>query len=96
MSSQVADSHPVLLIPPTLDFDSHISGFDCSLFIDLRYTTLIVIVHVLNSQAAESPTLAAFSEFIAELDAPSSSSSRKSSVVVEYGRPFTPAMFEGS
>ncbi|CAN8326694.1 unnamed protein product [Cochlearia groenlandica] len=55
---------------------------------------LIVIVGVLHSQA-ESPTLAAFSEFIAELDAPNSSSFRKGSVVVESGRPFTPAMFEG-
>ncbi|CAF2242785.1 hypothetical protein BRARA_H01386 [Brassica rapa] len=44
---------------------------------------------------AESPTLAAFSEFISELDMPSSSSFRNNVAVVESGRPFTPAMFEG-
>lgn len=58
------------------------------------FVCLIVIVHVLCSQA-ESPTLAAFSEFISELDAPSSSSFRNNVAVVESGRPFTPAMFEG-
>ncbi|CAN6919076.1 unnamed protein product [Brassica oleracea] len=42
----------------------------------------------------ESPTLAAFSEFISELDAPSSSTFRNNVAVVESGRPFTPAMFE--
>ncbi|KAL0763547.1 hypothetical protein Bca101_079698 [Brassica carinata] len=43
---------------------------------------------------AESPTLSAFSEFISELDAPSSSSFRNNVAVVESGRPFTPSMFE--
>ncbi|WZZ76498.1 hypothetical protein YC2023_087868 [Brassica napus] len=44
---------------------------------------------------AESPTLSAFSEFISELDAPSSSSFRNNVAVVESYRPFTPSMFEG-
>ncbi|CAE6167100.1 unnamed protein product [Arabidopsis arenosa] len=44
---------------------------------------------------ADSPTLAAFSEFISELDVPSSSSIRNNVTVVEAGRPFRPAMFEG-
>ena len=51
---------------------------------------LIVVVYV----QAESPTLAAFSEFISELDSPSSSSFRNNVAVFESGRPFTPAMFE--
>ncbi|XP_010447647.1 PREDICTED: ubiquitin carboxyl-terminal hydrolase 24 [Camelina sativa] len=44
---------------------------------------------------AESPTLTAFSEFISELDVPSNTSIRNNVTVVEAGRPFTPAMFEG-
>ena len=47
-----------------------------------------------SDSQAESPTLAAFSEFISELDVPSSSSFRNNVAVVESGRPFTPAMFE--
>ncbi|XP_010547327.1 PREDICTED: ubiquitin carboxyl-terminal hydrolase 24-like isoform X2 [Tarenaya hassleriana] len=41
------------------------------------------------------PTLAAFSEFISELEAPSGTSTRNNAAVVEAGRPFTPLMFEG-
>ncbi|XP_065868511.1 ubiquitin carboxyl-terminal hydrolase 24 isoform X2 [Euphorbia lathyris] len=41
------------------------------------------------------PTLTAFSQFISDLDMPSSSSLKKDMAVLETGRPFSPAMFEG-
>ncbi|CAH8364398.1 unnamed protein product [Eruca vesicaria subsp. sativa] len=59
------------------------------------FVQLLQGIQLLNIPKAESPTLAAFSEFISELDVPSSSSFRNNVAVVESGRPFTPAMFEG-
>ncbi|ESQ54103.1 hypothetical protein EUTSA_v10025311mg [Eutrema salsugineum] len=59
------------------------------------FVQLLQGIQLQNIPKAESPTLAAFSEFISELDVPSSSSFRNNVAVVEYGRPFTPAMFEG-
>ncbi|XP_009354416.2 ubiquitin carboxyl-terminal hydrolase 24 isoform X2 [Pyrus x bretschneideri] len=42
------------------------------------------------------PTLSAFAEFVSEFDMPSGSSSKdKDTSVLETGRPFSPAMFEG-
>ncbi|XP_021808845.1 ubiquitin carboxyl-terminal hydrolase 24 [Prunus avium] len=42
------------------------------------------------------PTLGAFAEFVSEFDMPSGSSSKnKDASVLETGRPFSPAMFEG-
>ncbi|WCJ39005.1 Ubiquitin carboxyl-terminal hydrolase 24 [Euphorbia peplus] len=41
------------------------------------------------------PTLTAFSQFISELDMPTSSGLKKDVAVLETGRPFSPAMFEG-
>ncbi|XP_028952154.1 ubiquitin carboxyl-terminal hydrolase 24-like [Malus domestica] len=42
------------------------------------------------------PTLSAFAEFVSEFDMPSGSSSKDRDVsVLETGRPFSPAMFEG-
>ncbi|KAJ8441852.1 hypothetical protein Cgig2_004463 [Carnegiea gigantea] len=42
------------------------------------------------------PTLIAFAEFIKEFDVPQGSSSKKKDLtVIETGRPFSPAMFEG-
>nr|VDD05059.1 unnamed protein product [Brassica rapa] len=59
------------------------------------FVQLLQGIQLQNIPKAESPTLAAFSEFISELDVPSSSSFRNNVAVVESGRPFTPAMFEG-
>uniref|UniRef100_A0A1J3HPB2 Ubiquitin carboxyl-terminal hydrolase n=1 Tax=Noccaea caerulescens TaxID=107243 RepID=A0A1J3HPB2_NOCCA len=59
------------------------------------FVQLLQGIQLQDIPKAESPTLAAFSEFISELDAPSSSSFRNNVAVVESGRPFTPAMFEG-
>ncbi|XP_010557845.1 PREDICTED: ubiquitin carboxyl-terminal hydrolase 24-like [Tarenaya hassleriana] len=61
----------------------------CSPFVQLLQE--LKVQHV---PKAECPTLAAFSEFIAELEPPSSSSLRNNAAVVVAGRPFTPAMFE--
>ncbi|CAN7108819.1 unnamed protein product [Brassica rapa subsp. narinosa] len=58
------------------------------------FVQLLQGIQLQDIPKAESPTLAAFSEFISELDAPSSSSFRNNVTVVESGRPFTPAMFE--
>ncbi|KAF8110809.1 hypothetical protein N665_0078s0003 [Sinapis alba] len=58
------------------------------------FVQLLQGIQLQDIPKAESPTLAAFSEFISELDAPSSSSFRNNVAVVESGRPFTPAMFE--
>lgn len=41
------------------------------------------------------PTLTAFAEFIADFDMPNDSSLKKDMVILENGRPFRPAMFEG-
>lgn len=41
------------------------------------------------------PTLTAFAEFIADFDMPNDSSLKKDMVILETGRPFRPAMFEG-
>ncbi|XP_050232237.1 ubiquitin carboxyl-terminal hydrolase 24 [Mercurialis annua] len=41
------------------------------------------------------PTLTAFVEFLFEFDVPSSCSLKKDTAIVETGRPFSPAMFEG-
>eukprot|EP00257_Ricinus_communis_P013404 XP_015570827.1 ubiquitin carboxyl-terminal hydrolase 24 isoform X2 [Ricinus communis] len=41
------------------------------------------------------PTLTAFAQFVSEFDMPSSSSLKKDTAIVETGRPFSPAMFEG-
>ncbi|CAB4286305.1 unnamed protein product [Prunus armeniaca] len=42
------------------------------------------------------PTLGAFAEFVSEFDEPSGSSSKnKDTSVLDTGRPFSPAMFEG-
>ncbi|PQQ17511.1 ubiquitin carboxyl-terminal hydrolase 24 [Prunus yedoensis var. nudiflora] len=42
------------------------------------------------------PTLGAFAEFVSEFDMPSGSSSKnKDASVLETGKPFSPAMFEG-
>ncbi|VVB17295.1 unnamed protein product [Arabis nemorensis] len=62
----------------------------CSPFVQLLQGIQLKDVH-----KAESPTLAAFSEFISELDVPMTSSFRNNVAVVEAGRPFTPSMFEG-
>ncbi|RIA05181.1 hypothetical protein BRARA_K00515, partial [Brassica rapa] len=59
------------------------------------FVQLLQRVQFQDIPKAESPTLSAFSEFISELDAPSSSSFRNNVAVVESSRPFTPAMFEG-
>ncbi|KAF2584566.1 hypothetical protein F2Q70_00034186, partial [Brassica cretica] len=58
------------------------------------FVQLLQGIQLQDIPKAESPTLAAFSEFISELDAPSSSTFRNNVAVVESGRPFTPAMFE--
>ncbi|XP_009108961.1 ubiquitin carboxyl-terminal hydrolase 24 [Brassica rapa] len=58
------------------------------------FVQLLQGIQLQDIPKAESPTLAAFSEFISELDVPSSSSFRNNVAVVESGRPFTPAMFE--
>ncbi|CAH2077416.1 unnamed protein product, partial [Thlaspi arvense] len=58
------------------------------------FVQLLQGIQLQDIPKAGSPTLAAFSEFISELDAPSSSSFRNNVAVVESGRPFTPAMFE--
>ncbi|KAF8073291.1 hypothetical protein N665_1122s0020 [Sinapis alba] len=58
------------------------------------FVQLLQGIQLQDIPKADSPTLAAFSEFISELDVPSSSSFRNNVTVVESGRPFTPAMFE--
>ncbi|KAJ0251775.1 Ubiquitin carboxyl-terminal hydrolase 24 [Hirschfeldia incana] len=58
------------------------------------FVQLLQGIQLQDIPKTESPTLAAFSEFITELDVPSSSSFRNNVAVVESGRPFTPAMFE--
>ncbi|KAG2244993.1 hypothetical protein Bca52824_093179 [Brassica carinata] len=58
------------------------------------FVQLLQEIQLQDIPKAESPTLAAFSEFISELDVPISSSFRNNVAVVESGRPFTPAMFE--
>ncbi|KAJ4913606.1 Ubiquitin carboxyl-terminal hydrolase 24 [Raphanus sativus] len=58
------------------------------------FVQLLQGIQLQDIPKTESPTLAAFSEFISELDVPSSSSFRNNIAVVEFGRPFTPAMFE--
>ncbi|XP_013730767.1 ubiquitin carboxyl-terminal hydrolase 24 isoform X1 [Brassica napus] len=65
------------------------SLLSCSPFVQLLQG-----IQLQDIPKTESPTLAAFSEFISELDAPSSSTFRNNVTVVESGRPFTPAMFE--
>ncbi|KAG2238269.1 hypothetical protein Bca52824_092481 [Brassica carinata] len=59
------------------------------------FVQLLQRIQLQDIPKAECPTLSAFSEFISELDAPSSSSFRNNVAVVESGRPFTPSMFEG-
>ncbi|KAJ4880568.1 Ubiquitin carboxyl-terminal hydrolase 24 [Raphanus sativus] len=59
------------------------------------FVQLLQGIQLQDIPKADSPTLAAFSEFISELDVPSSSSFRNNVAVVESGRPFTPSMFEG-
>ncbi|CAH8352900.1 unnamed protein product [Eruca vesicaria subsp. sativa] len=58
------------------------------------FVQLLQGIQLQDIPKAESPTLTAFSEFISELDVPSSSSFRNNVAVVQSGRPFTPAMFE--
>ncbi|KAF8097519.1 hypothetical protein N665_0286s0029 [Sinapis alba] len=58
------------------------------------FVQLLQRIQLQDIPKAECPTLTAFSEFISELDAPSSSSFRNNVTVVESGRPFTPSMFE--
>ncbi|KFK29672.1 hypothetical protein AALP_AA7G163700 [Arabis alpina] len=59
------------------------------------FVQLLQGIQLKDIPKAESPTLAAFSEFISELDVPMTSSFRNNVAVVEAGRPFTPSMFEG-
>ncbi|KAJ0247457.1 Ubiquitin carboxyl-terminal hydrolase 24 [Hirschfeldia incana] len=59
------------------------------------FVQLLQGIQLQDIPKGESPTLAAFSDFISELEVPSSSSFRNNVAVVESGRPFTPAMFEG-
>ncbi|KAL0791574.1 hypothetical protein Bca101_007820 [Brassica carinata] len=96
---------PTESIPPMKDFTPRgliNAGNLCFLNATLQallscspFVQLLQGIQLQNIPKAESPTLAAFSEFISELDVPSSSSFRNNVAVVESGRPFTPAMFEG-
>ncbi|KAL1210496.1 Ubiquitin carboxyl-terminal hydrolase 24 [Cardamine amara subsp. amara] len=96
---------PTESLPPVKDFTPRgliNAGNLCFLNATLQallscspFVQLLQGIQLQDIPKAESPTLAAFSEFISELDAPSTSSFRNNVAVVEAGRPFTPAMFEG-
>ncbi|EOA16186.1 hypothetical protein CARUB_v10004326mg [Capsella rubella] len=96
---------PTESVPPVKDFTPRgliNAGNLCFLNATLQallscspFVQLLQGIQLQNVPKAESPTLAAFSEFISELDVPSSSSIRNNVTVVEAGRSFTPAMFEG-
>ncbi|CAN6561823.1 unnamed protein product [Malus baccata var. baccata] len=63
----------------------------CSPFVQLLWD-----LRTLEVPKVGYPTLSAFAEFVSEFDMPSGSSSKdKDPSVLETGRPFSPAMFEG-
>ncbi|KAL9288706.1 Ubiquitin carboxyl-terminal hydrolase 24 [Arabidopsis thaliana] len=96
---------PTESVPPVKDFTPRgliNAGNLCFLNATLQallscspFVQLLQKIQLQDIPKADSPTLAAFSEFISELDVPSSSSIRNNVTVVEAGRPFRPAMFEG-
>ncbi|XP_050154099.1 ubiquitin carboxyl-terminal hydrolase 24-like isoform X1 [Malus sylvestris] len=60
------------------------------------FVQLLQELRTLEVPKVDFPTLSAFAEFVSEFDMPSGSSSKnKDASVLETGRPFSPAMFEG-
>ncbi|XP_009368097.2 ubiquitin carboxyl-terminal hydrolase 24 [Pyrus x bretschneideri] len=60
------------------------------------FVQLLQELRTLKVPKVDFPTLSAFAEFVSEFDMPSGSSSKnKDASVLETGRPFSPAMFEG-
>ncbi|KAJ9179597.1 hypothetical protein P3X46_011367 [Hevea brasiliensis] len=59
------------------------------------FVQLLQDLRIRNIPKVGFPTLTAFAEFVSNFDMPSSSSMKKDIAIVESGRPFSPAMFEG-
>ncbi|KAF2323789.1 hypothetical protein GH714_036929 [Hevea brasiliensis] len=59
------------------------------------FVQLLRDLRIRNIPKVGFPTLTAFAEFVSNFDMPSSSSMKKDIAIVESGRPFSPAMFEG-
>ncbi|OAY53450.1 ubiquitin carboxyl-terminal hydrolase 24 [Manihot esculenta] len=59
------------------------------------FVRLLQDLRIRNIPKVGFPTLTAFAEFVSNFDIPSGFSLKKDTTVVETGRPFSPAMFEG-
>ncbi|XP_004303077.1 PREDICTED: ubiquitin carboxyl-terminal hydrolase 24 [Fragaria vesca subsp. vesca] len=86
------------LLPRGLINSGNLCFLNATLQALLSCSPFVQLVHELRTRNIPKigyPTLCAFAEFVSEFNMPSSSAKNKDTSVVETGRPFSPAMFEG-